>query len=239
MFEQLRSRAVVRGATSFRRYFVVFLGLTLVQMLSGCIFSSERPPDLSLDVPPNYRAGRGQSAPPALDWWRGFRSTELTKLIEEAQTANLDIAAAIGRIMQADAHGQDRRRAAAARGRFRRQRHPLAAARRSEPRRLQGRAQRQLRDRFLGQEPRRLARRPGKRHRPPLHQGSHRHLHDRQRRDRLFPGALGAGPAADRAQQPRRLQPRAHADQAAARKPAPRPSSTSPSRRAWWRPCGR
>ena len=103
MFEQLRSRAVVRGATSFRRYFVVFLGSTLVQMLSGCIFSSERPPDLSLDVPPNYRAGQGQSAPPALDWWRGFRSTELTKLIEEAQTANLDIAAAIGRIMQADA----------------------------------------------------------------------------------------------------------------------------------------
>jgi multidrug efflux system outer membrane protein len=103
MFVQLRSRAVVRGATSFRRYFVVFLGLTLVQMLSGCILGSERPPDLSLDVPPNYRAGQGQSAPPALDWWRGFRSTELTRLIEEAQTANLDIAAAIGRIMQADA----------------------------------------------------------------------------------------------------------------------------------------
>ena len=103
MFEQLRSRAVVRGATSFRRYFVVFLGLTLVQMLSGCILGSERPPDLSLDVPPNYRAGRGQSAPPALDWWRGFRSPEMTRLIEEAQTANLDIAAAIGRIMQADA----------------------------------------------------------------------------------------------------------------------------------------
>ena len=35
--EQLRSRAVVRGATSFRRYFVVFLGLALVQILSGCI----------------------------------------------------------------------------------------------------------------------------------------------------------------------------------------------------------
>src|SRR5712692_7331327 len=105
MFEQLRSRAVVRGATSFRRYFVVFLGLALVQMLSGCIFRSE-PPDLALDVPPNYRAGRGQSAPPALDWWRGFRSAELTRLIEEAQTANLDIAAAIGRIMQADARSK-------------------------------------------------------------------------------------------------------------------------------------
>ena len=55
---------------------------------------------------PNYRAGRGVSAPPALDWWRGFRSAELTRLIEEAQTANLDIAAAIGRIMQADAQAK-------------------------------------------------------------------------------------------------------------------------------------
>jgi multidrug efflux system outer membrane protein len=75
-------------------------------MLSGCIFRSEQPPDLALDVPPNYRAGRGVSAPPALDWWRGFRSAELTRLIEEAQTANLDIAVAIGRIMQADARSK-------------------------------------------------------------------------------------------------------------------------------------
>ena len=47
-----------------------------------------------------------KSAPPALDWWRGFRSRELTNLIEEAQAANLDIAAAIGRIMQADAQAK-------------------------------------------------------------------------------------------------------------------------------------
>ena len=105
MLEQLRSRAVVEKATSFRRFFSFFLGLSLVQMLAGCIFSSERP-DLALDVPPAYRAGRGESAPPALDWWRGFRSAELTKLIEEAQTANLDIGAAIGRIMQADARSK-------------------------------------------------------------------------------------------------------------------------------------
>jgi NodT family efflux transporter outer membrane factor (OMF) lipoprotein len=76
-------------------------------MLPGCIFNSERP-DLVLDVPPAYRAARGNvdAAPPALDWWRGFRSRELTRLIEEAQTANLDIGAAIGRIMQADAQSK-------------------------------------------------------------------------------------------------------------------------------------
>ena len=42
----------------------------------------------------------------ALDWWRGFRSRELTALIEEAQTANFDIAVAIARIIQADAQSK-------------------------------------------------------------------------------------------------------------------------------------
>jgi NodT family efflux transporter outer membrane factor (OMF) lipoprotein len=40
---------------------------------------------------------------PPLDWWRGFRSRELTEIIEEARAANLDIAAAVARIVQADA----------------------------------------------------------------------------------------------------------------------------------------
>src|SRR5437899_1363606 len=85
------------GQAILQSVFVVFMGLTLVQMLSGCSFSSERP-DLAVDVPPKYGAGQGEAAPPALDWWRGFRSSELTNLIEEAQIANFDIAAAIGRI---------------------------------------------------------------------------------------------------------------------------------------------
>lgn len=85
-----------------RRYIVAFAGLFLTQMLTGCILTSERPA-VPLDVPDSYRAGQGTSAPPALDWWRGFRSRELTGLIEEAQTNNNDIAAAIQRILQADA----------------------------------------------------------------------------------------------------------------------------------------
>ena len=105
MFDHSRTRAPAWQATRLRPLFVAFLGLSLVQMLSGCIFSSERP-DLALDIPPKYGAGQGQSAPPALDWWRTFRSRELTNLIEEAQVANLDIGAAIGRIMQADAQAK-------------------------------------------------------------------------------------------------------------------------------------
>jgi multidrug efflux system outer membrane protein len=105
MFDELRTRALVFEATSFRPLLIVFAGLLLVPILSGCIFSSERP-DIGVDVPPAYRAGRGFSAPPALDWWRGFRSPELTRLIEEAQTKNLDIAVAIALIIQADAQSK-------------------------------------------------------------------------------------------------------------------------------------
>ena len=73
--------------------------------LSGCILGSEKP-ELGLEVPATYREG-GHHAPdaavPALDWWRGFRSSELTKLMEAAQIYNLDIAVAIAQIIQADA----------------------------------------------------------------------------------------------------------------------------------------
>jgi outer membrane protein, multidrug efflux system len=73
--------------------------------LSGCILGSEKP-ELGLEVPATYREG-GHHAPdaavPALDWWRGFRSSELTKLMEAAQIYNLDIAVAVAQIIQADA----------------------------------------------------------------------------------------------------------------------------------------
>jgi multidrug efflux system outer membrane protein len=105
MFDRWRTRARAAGAGTLRPVFVVFMGLTLVQMLSECTFPTARP-DLAPDIPPKYGAGQGESAPPALDWWRGFRSRELTNLIEEAQLANLDIGAAIGRIIQADAQAK-------------------------------------------------------------------------------------------------------------------------------------
>src|ERR1700730_4588220 len=76
--------------------------------LAACVPNAERV-DSALDVPEGYRAaprGAADAALPQLDWWRGFKSTELTALIEEAQTVNLDIAAAAARISQADAQAR-------------------------------------------------------------------------------------------------------------------------------------
>jgi NodT family efflux transporter outer membrane factor (OMF) lipoprotein len=73
----------------------------------GCVLTQDVP-DPALDIPNAYRAARqnDSGAPATLDWWRGFRSSELTTLMEEAQTVNLDIAAAVARFKQADAQAR-------------------------------------------------------------------------------------------------------------------------------------
>ena len=78
--------------------------------LGGCLLSGEKP-DPALDIPQAYDGGPknpavAEAAVPTLDWWRGFRSKELTEVIEEARAANLDIAAAVARIVQADAQSR-------------------------------------------------------------------------------------------------------------------------------------
>jgi NodT family efflux transporter outer membrane factor (OMF) lipoprotein len=73
--------------------------------LSGCILGSERP-ELNLEVPAAYHEASKRAADaaiPAMDWWKGFRSSELTLLMEEAQIQNLTIAVAVAQIVQADA----------------------------------------------------------------------------------------------------------------------------------------
>jgi outer membrane protein, multidrug efflux system len=74
---------------------------------AGCILTSDLP-NPALDVPPSYKfaGSTPERATPSLDWWRGFKSRELTQLMEEAQTVNLDIAAASARIRQADAQAR-------------------------------------------------------------------------------------------------------------------------------------
>jgi NodT family efflux transporter outer membrane factor (OMF) lipoprotein len=76
-------------------------------MLSGCILGSEKP-ELAVDIPPAYRnaGSKPYAALPTYEWWKRFRSRELTALVEEAQQANLDIAAAVARILQADAQAR-------------------------------------------------------------------------------------------------------------------------------------
>jgi outer membrane protein, multidrug efflux system len=97
------SRRTVRGLNN--KVALAVSALLAGPALSGCILGSERP-DLNLDVPAAYREG-GHTAPdahlPAVDWWRGFKSGELTSLMDEAQLYNLDIAVAIAQIIQADA----------------------------------------------------------------------------------------------------------------------------------------
>ncbi len=80
----------------------------MVASSAGCILTKDLP-DPALDIPQGYKAARltrSSDAPPTLDWWRGFRSRELTSLMEEAQTVNLDIAAATARFIQADAQAR-------------------------------------------------------------------------------------------------------------------------------------
>lgn len=85
--------------------------LSLALSAGGCLLTGDLP-DPALDVPGAYKAGRpaggtaGREAGPSLDWWRGFRSAELTSLMQEAQSVNLDIAAASARIIQADAQAR-------------------------------------------------------------------------------------------------------------------------------------
>ena len=80
-------------------------GLALA--LGGCFVGYEKP-DAALDIPPAYRAAARHAdvALPSVHWWRGFRSRQLTDLIEESLTSNLDIQVAIARIVQADANSR-------------------------------------------------------------------------------------------------------------------------------------
>jgi outer membrane protein, multidrug efflux system len=94
---------VMRGPV--RKCFRIGALLVLGSALSGCILGTERP-ELNLEIPATYRAApksNADAAVPVLDWWRGFRSAELSALMDAAQLHNLDIAVAIAQIVQADA----------------------------------------------------------------------------------------------------------------------------------------
>ena len=102
---RLRCRNFKWAAPGLGKFRFAASALLLGPVLSGCILGTERP-DLNLDVPAAYREG-GRTTPdahlPAVDWWRGFKSSELTSLMDAAQLYNLDIAVAIAQIVQADA----------------------------------------------------------------------------------------------------------------------------------------
>ncbi|MGT2438703.1 efflux transporter outer membrane subunit [Bradyrhizobium betae] len=94
------------GSASWTQRAVRWLGALCLAASSGACVLTQDLPDPALDVPAQYKYAGKADAPPTLDWWRGFRSSELTQLMEEAQTVNLDIAAAVARIVQADAQAR-------------------------------------------------------------------------------------------------------------------------------------
>jgi outer membrane protein, multidrug efflux system len=96
--------AAIPGLNRAARWLAV---LCLVASSAGCLLTRDLP-DPALDIPQGYKAARltNPDAPPTLDWWRGFRSPELTTLMEQAQTVNLDVAAATARLIQADAQAR-------------------------------------------------------------------------------------------------------------------------------------
>src|SRR5664279_2209960 len=104
-------RIPILGTRRRARPFVALLqGFCLMLSLGGCLLTGDKL-DPALDIPQVYDDGPKnpvvtEAAVPPLDWWRSFRSKELTEVIEEARAANLDIAAAIARIVQADAQAR-------------------------------------------------------------------------------------------------------------------------------------
>jgi NodT family efflux transporter outer membrane factor (OMF) lipoprotein len=103
MATPFQARAEYTTSSRFSRIFAAAVGLCLAPMLVGCLITER--PELALEIPDSYKAAPGTpaSAPPKLDWWRGFRSKELTDLIQEAETSNFDIAVAVAHIIEADA----------------------------------------------------------------------------------------------------------------------------------------
>lgn len=79
-------------------------GLALMAWLAGCALNPNVPPP-TVDVPDAFQAtpATATAAWPDPLWWRGFDSTELDGLIARGRASNLDIAAAVARVLQADA----------------------------------------------------------------------------------------------------------------------------------------
>jgi multidrug efflux system outer membrane protein len=98
------------GRKAWGRPFRMMLQSVCVTLpLGGCLLAGDKP-EPGLNIPSAYtygpRKATAEIAIPPLDWWRTFRSRELTEIIEEARAANLDIAAAVARIVQADANAR-------------------------------------------------------------------------------------------------------------------------------------
>ena len=150
--------------------------------LGGCLLTGDKP-EPGLDIPPAYERGprnpvAAEAAVPPLDWWRAFRSRELTEIIEAGARGQSRYRRsgrphrAGRRAMRAspappllpivDLNGNASTIAAVQdhRQHERHQRFAIGRQRRHHQQQPDGLAHRQLRDRLLGQEPLRSCARP-------------------------------------------------------------------------------
>ena len=80
--------------------------LVSLPLLFGCVLENPKP-TLAVTTPLSFRAARPiPAARPSIDWPRDFHSAELARLAADGQAGNLDIAAAVARIAQADAQSK-------------------------------------------------------------------------------------------------------------------------------------
>ena len=95
-----RISAPLHGGTAWLSVATVLISA----LVAGCVPSATTP-NPALDVPSTYRfAGpKAGLVDHATDWWRTFHDPELTRFMEQTEVENLDIAAAIGQVEQADA----------------------------------------------------------------------------------------------------------------------------------------
>ena len=84
----------------------ILLAGAVTGMLSACAGTLPSPTMLPAPTAPQaFEQPIASEAPlwPNVDWWKGFGSTELDRLIAATQTGNLDLAAAEARVLEADA----------------------------------------------------------------------------------------------------------------------------------------
>ena len=95
------SRATRRGTTR------LMLGAALGVLPAGCALLPEGIPGISVGPDRFREAAAGEPAAwPDPDWWRGFGSPELDRLMGRMASQNLDLAQAQARVRQADASAQ-------------------------------------------------------------------------------------------------------------------------------------
>lgn len=98
---QLSPQFASRRAAIRRRLLILAVGLGL----AGCAAIEERSSH-GLALPARFEGASASGPGPLARWWTRFGSAELNGLVARAEAGNLDIAAAITRIEQADAQAR-------------------------------------------------------------------------------------------------------------------------------------